>query len=97
MLAWAIVIVGSWSAAATLRNGRLLFLIVPALAILAALQDGGAVLCFSCNSERAVSEDLVQALQGTAVGAVIAALVRWRKRATMRTGPAEFTDPEAVP
>jgi len=65
----------------TLRDGRWLFLIVPALAILAALQQSDAMVCiFSCSSGRSVAEDIAQAFWGTIVGAMVAAFVRFRKR-----------------
>jgi hypothetical protein len=79
ILTWLIVIIGSWSAAVTLRDGRWLLLIVPALALLAALQADGPVLRFiSADPWEIVSGILVQAFEGTIVGAAVAGLVRLR-------------------
>lgn len=77
-----IVIVGSWSAAVTLRNGWWLLLIVPALALLATLQACSTVLPFIASApDRLLPGVLHLAFIGTIVGAVIAGFVRLWSRA----------------
>ncbi|WP_395022496.1 hypothetical protein [Dongia sp.] len=72
-----VIIIGSGAAAAKLRNGWWLFLIVPTLALLAALLEGGVLIYrYEIDAGRIAYGSLVFAFIGTMVGAVVAGIVR---------------------
>lgn len=85
MITWCIIVGGCWWAAAETRNGWWLLMIVPAVAVLAASLAAVAT-SYALQEElgRTAFNAILQGSCGLIVGAIVAGVVRWRRRAAGR-------------